>query len=191
EIADALAYAHEHGVIHRDAKPQNILFDDKGAAHLADFGLAKDEQATSLSRTGDIAGTPHYLSPEQALAKRIPVDHRTDVYSLGVVLYESLSLTRPFDGKTLQQIIFAISFREPKRLRKINPRIARDIETVCHKAIEKDPNKRYPTAREFADDMRRFLAGESIDARPPSPVSRVIRGVRQHRVACLPVACAV
>src|SRR5262249_11993822 len=77
-----------------------------------------------------------------------------------------------------------------KRLRKINPRIARDIETVCHKAIEKDPNKRYPTAREFADDMRRFLAGESIDARPPSPVSRVIRGVRQHRVACLLVACA-
>lgn len=190
EIADALAYVHEHGVIHRDIKPKNILFDDKGVAHLADFGLAKDEEASSLSRTGDIAGTPHYLSPEQALAKRITIDHRTDIYSLGVVLYESLSLVKPFDGKTLEQILFAISFREPKWLRKIDPRIPRDVETVCHKAIEKNPNRRYATARQFADDLRHLLYHEAIDARPPTPVSRVLRVVRRHRVACALVACA-
>jgi formylglycine-generating enzyme required for sulfatase activity len=191
EIAEALAYVHEHGVIHRDVKPQNILFGDKGSAHLADFGLAKDEEASSLSRTGDIAGTPHYLSPEQALAKRITIDHRTDIYSLGVVLYESLSLVKPFDGKTLEQVLFAISFREPKWLRKIDPRIPRDVETVCHKAIEKNPNRRYATARKFADDLRHLLDHEAIDARPPTPVSRVLRGVRRHRVACSLVGCAV
>ena len=191
QIAEALAYIHEHGVIHRDVKPQNILFDDKGTAHLADFGLAKDEEASSLSRTGDIAGTPHYLSPEQALAKRITIDHRTDIYSLGVVLYESLSLVKPFDGKTLEQVLFAISFREPKWLRKIDPRIPRDVETVCHKAIEKNPNRRYATARKFADDLRHLLDHEAIDARPPTPVSRILRGVRRHRVACSLVGCVV
>jgi serine/threonine protein kinase/formylglycine-generating enzyme required for sulfatase activity len=191
EIAEALAYIHEHGVIHRDVKPQNILFDDKGSAHLADFGLAKDDEASSLSRTGDIAGTPHYLSPEQALAKRITIDHRTDIYSLGVVLYESLSLVKPFDGKTLEQVLFAISFREPKWLRKIDPRIPRDVETVCHKAIEKNPNRRYATARKFADDLRHLLDHEAIDARPPTPVSRILRGVRRHRVACSLVGCVV
>jgi serine/threonine protein kinase/formylglycine-generating enzyme required for sulfatase activity len=191
QIAEALAYIHEHGVIHRDVKPQNILFDDKGTAHLADFGLARDDQASSLSRTGDIAGTPHYLSPEQALAKRITIDHRTDIYSLGVVLYESLSLVKPFDGKTLEQVLFAISFREPKWLRKVDPRIPKDVETVCHKAIEKNPNRRFATAREFADDLRRLLNHEAPVACPPSPVSRILRGVRRHRVACSLVGCAL
>jgi formylglycine-generating enzyme required for sulfatase activity len=191
QIAEALAYIHEHGVIHRDVKPQNILFDEKGTAHLADFGLARDDEASSLSRTGDIAGTPHYLSPEQALAKRITIDHRTDIYSLGVVLYESLSLVKPFDGKTLEQVLFAISFREPKWLRKVDPRIPKDVETVCHKAIEKNPNRRFATAREFADDLRRLLNHEAPVACPPSPVSRVLRGVRRHRVACALVGCAL
>jgi serine/threonine protein kinase len=191
QIAEALAYIHEHGVIHRDVKPQNILFDDKGTAHLADFGLARDDEASSLSRTGDIAGTPHYLSPEQALAKRITIDHRTDIYSLGVVLYESLSLVKPFDGKTLEQVLFAISFREPKWLRKVDPRIPKDVETVCHKAIEKNPNRRFATAREFDDDLRRLLNHEAPVACPPSPVSRILRGVRRHRVACALVGCAV
>ena len=152
EIAEALQYAHQQGVIHRDVKPHNVLVDSEGEPYLIDFGLAKIEELSSLSRSGDIAGTPYYMSPEQALAKRVRVDHRTDIFSLGVVLFEMLAGRRPFDGETQQDILFGITFKDPPSLRELNPKVSRALEAICFKALEKNPQDRYASARDLALD---------------------------------------
>jgi formylglycine-generating enzyme required for sulfatase activity len=190
-VADALDYAHSQRVIHRDVKPHNILIGPGGRPSLVDFGLAKDLGEPSLSRSGDIAGTPYYMSPEQALARRVAIDHRTDVYSLGVVLYELLSLRRPFDGQSSQQVLFQISFQDPPPLRKVAPNIPRDLETICLEAMEKEPERRYATAGAMAADLRRFLAYESIVARPPSLLERAGRGLARHRAAAIGVGATL
>ncbi|MCZ6598800.1 MAG: bifunctional serine/threonine-protein kinase/formylglycine-generating enzyme family protein, partial [Planctomycetota bacterium] len=168
EVGDALHYSHEHQIVHRDIKPGNILVDEHGHSHIVDFGLAKDLRLESLLQTGRLVGTPYYMSPEQSRVKQTKVDHRTDIYSLGVVLYEILTLKRPFDGDTHQEVFRAIRDQEPESVRKLNPRVAKDLETICHKAIQKEPDHRYQSARELAVDLRRFLNHESIMARPPS-----------------------
>lgn len=184
-IADALHYAHQSGILHRDVKPQNILVDRDGTPYLADFGLAKDLRADSISISGQILGTPYYMSPEQALARRVPVDHRTDVFSLGAVLYESLTLQRPFDGDSLPRVLQAISFHEPPGPRKLNPRIHRDLETICLRALEKDPRKRFDSCAQFADELGRFLAHEPLSFRRSLPVVRLARRLLRNRGAAL------
>jgi len=165
DVADALSHAHASGVIHRDVKPSNILITREGQPKVTDFGLARVEDALVLSRSGDLAGTPYYMSPEQASGQSEKIDFRTDIFSLGVTLYESLTLARPFDGKTSQEILRRIVSREPRYPSSINPRIPRDLAVICLKAMEKVPKHRYADMMEFGADIRRFLAGETIQAR--------------------------
>ena len=168
EAAEALAVSHEQQIIHRDIKPGNILMDREGRPHLVDFGLAKDLQLESMLHTGRVIGTPYYMSPEQARVRGVQVDHRTDIYSLGVVLYEMLGLRRPFEGDTHQEVFREIREVNPVPVRRLNPRVPKDLATICHKAMEKNPVHRYANARDLASDLRRFLNHESIHARPPS-----------------------
>ena len=182
-VAEALQHAHQRGIIHRDVKPANILIDAEGRPKLLDFGLAKDVSELSISSTGDLAGTPCYMSPEQAMSKRVEIDHRTDIFSLGVVFYEMLARHRPFAGDTLQRLFFEITFKEPEPLRRLRPDLPRDAITICEKAISKDPDHRFPDAGEMAQDLRRFLNHESIVARPVGAVRKWLRRARGRPTA--------
>lgn len=174
-VAEALEYAHQHGVIHRDVKPSNIIVAADGKPLLADFGLAKYAEFESLTTEGQLAGTPSYMSPEQVLAKRVVIDHRTDIYSLGVVLYELLARRTPFEGSSAEEILRAISFDVPRDVRAHNPSVPKNLATICHKAMEKNPEDRYQAAGQLAADLRCFVAGRPILARPPS-LWRLARG---------------
>jgi hypothetical protein len=180
-VADGLNHAHEEGIVHRDMKPSNILLDDKARAFLGDFGLAKVEDGLELSRTGDFAGSPYYMSPEQADSRRGEVDSRADIYGMGVTLYELLTLKPPFEGQSPHEIIRRILTEEPKPPSKVVDRVPKDLETICLKAMEKARVRRYQTAAEFAADLRAFLDGEPISAVPISTVSRIWRTARRNR----------
>ncbi len=188
DAAEALAHAHENGIIHRDVKPSNLLLAPDGHLRLSDFGLAKSAADGSLTASGDFVGSPAYVSPEQAAPRRRRIDARADVYSLGVTLYELLTLVQPFAAKDVAQILRRILTVEPPPPTKVNPRIPRDLETIVLKCIEKDPERRYPTAGALAEDLRRFLSYEAISARPPGTVTRVARTLRRHRVRAALIA---
>ncbi|MEM7306242.1 MAG: bifunctional serine/threonine-protein kinase/formylglycine-generating enzyme family protein [Planctomycetota bacterium] len=190
-VASALQHAHGRGIVHRDVKPSNLLLDGSGEPHLVDFGLAKDEHLGSISLTGELLGTPYYMSPEQALAARAAVDHRTDVYSLGVVLYELLTLRRPFDGETSQEVLTNIRFRSARPIRASNPRVPRDLRVVVDTAMAREPADRYSSAGALADDLERFLKHQAIEARPASPLKRALRFAQRRRTAVTGVAAAV
>lgn len=182
-VAEALDHAHERGVVHRDVKPQNVLLHTDGAPRLADFGIARDEILGSLTQTGEIVGTPYYMSPEQVAARRAPVDHRTDVYSLGVVLYELLTMVRPFEGRTEADVLARIRILVPPSVRGRNPSVPVDLATICESAMAKVPGDRYATADALADDLRRFLAHQAIIAQPPTLWHRIRRFCGLHRIA--------
>jgi serine/threonine protein kinase/tetratricopeptide (TPR) repeat protein len=177
-VARGLHHAHQHGVVHRDIKPQNIMVGHDGRPRLFDFGLARLEGEAGLTLTGDLAGTPFYLSPEAASARRVELDARTDVYSLGVTLYELLTLQVPFAGRTTEEVLRQIAVREPPLLRRLNADVSRDLETICLTAMEKDPNRRYASAEAFSDDITRLLSFRPVQARP---VGTLVRGWRATR----------
>lgn len=183
DTALALQHAHDSSVIHRDVKPSNILIGTDGRPKVSDFGLAKVGDALSLSRSGDFSGTPYYMSPEQVIPGRKGIDHRTDVFSLGVTLYEALTLERPFEAETSHQILRKIQLHEARDPQKIDPRLPRDLALICRKAMEKDPGHRYQSMAEFASELRRFLAGESILTRPAGFWRRSLALVRRHKLA--------
>ncbi|MBS0207689.1 MAG: protein kinase [Planctomycetes bacterium] len=179
-VADALEYAHRHGVIHRDIKPSNIMLDAGGQPHLMDFGLAKREgDETSMTLDGQVLGTPAYMSPEQARGESRSVDSRSDLYSLGVVLYELLTGERPFRGNR-RMLLLQVLEDEPRPPRQMNDKIPRDLETISLKLLSKSPGRRYATAAELADDLRRWLAGEPIRARPIGRGERLWRWCQRN-----------
>ena len=181
QAADALQHAHEEGVLHRDIKPGNMMLDTEGQLYVTDFGLARMETDVGVTMTGDLVGTLRYMSPEQALAKRIVIDHRTDIYSLGVTLYELLTLRPSFDGENRQELLRQIAFEDPPKPRQISRSIPSELETIVLKAIEKNPDERYATAGELADDLRAFLENRPIKAKPPTFAQRSAKWSRRHR----------
>ncbi len=192
QAADGLAHAHEHGVIHRDIKPSNLMLDRQGVLWITDFGLARRLDDPSLTKSGTLLGTPRYMSPEQAEAASRPIDHRTDIYSLGASLYEFLTLRPAFEGPTPLDVVLQILEREPIAPRRLNPAVPRDLETIVTKAMAKRPDDRYQFSSALADDLRRFRAGEPIHARRVSPAERLWRWCRRNpTVAGLTAAVAV
>lgn len=187
-IAQALHAAHELGVVHRDIKPSNLLIDRGGKPWVADFGLARWQTESPLTRTGDIVGTVRYMSPEQARGGAVPIDHRTDVYSLGITLYELATLHQAFDCETGPQLLAQIQNEGPPPPSRFAPDIPRDLENVILKAISSSRDDRYATAQEFADDLQRFVAGEPTRARAPSSSERLVKFLRRHRHAAVALA---
>ena len=180
--ARALHYAHEAGVIHRDIKPGNIMVTKEGHPVLLDFGLARDAgpDRPNLTRTGDLFGTPSYMSPEQIAGQRLGVDRRSDVNSLGVALYESLTLERPFEAPTREGLYHAILSQPPADPRSRNAALPRDLRVILETALEKDRDRRYQTAEAFAEDLRRIRTSEPIAARPVSRWNRLVRWSRRE-----------
>ena len=185
QIADAIHAAHQTGVIHRDIKPQNILITAENKPKIADFGLAQIHDDLQLSRTGEFLGTPFYMSPEQAMSKRVDLDHRTDIFSLGVTLYEALTLVRAFDGDTSQQVFQKILTEEPPAPQRLRSRIPTDLAVICGKCMEKGPERRYATMEQVADDLRRHLRHESILAKPPTAMALAEKWCRRHPVVAV------
>jgi len=179
-LADALQAAHDAGVIHRDVKPQNVLITKDDRPKLTDFGLARITDEMAVSITGDFAGTWLYMSPEQVTAKRIEIDHRTDIFSLGVVMYEMLGLVRPFTGDTTHQIAEKIIYWEPVDLTKLRSKLPHDLAVICGKALEKRKDARYPTMQEFAGDLSRWLNNEPIHATPPTQLDRFAKWCKRN-----------
>lgn len=172
QAAEALSYAHSMGVIHRDVKPSNLVVDRDDNLWITDFGLAQIQGEHGLTMTGDLLGTLRYMSPEQGMAQRIPVDHRTDVYSLGVTLYELLARRPAFEAEDRKELLRQVLFDDPVPLRKHDSHIPWPLQVIVEKAMQKDPRQRYTTARALADDLRRWLDGEPILARPPTLIER-------------------
>jgi serine/threonine protein kinase len=173
QAAAALQHAHEHGIVHRDIKPGNLLLDAQVQLYVTDFGLARIETAAGVTMTGDVLGTLRYMSPEQVEGNRQTVDRRTDIYSLRATLYELLTLQPMWEGDNKAELIRQISYDEPPRPQKINPTIPNDLETIVLKAISKNPSDRYENAQAFADDIACFLALKPIIAQRATIVKRI------------------
>src|SRR5262245_521949 len=193
QVAQALDYAHAHGILHRDIKPGNLLLDNRGNIQVTDFGLARIENEANLTLTGDLLGTLRYMSPEQARARRGLVDQRTDIYALGATLYELLTLVPAFPSDDRGELLRQIAQDDPLVLRQLDRSIPVDIETIVMKSVEKDPADRDPTAHELALDLQRFLDDQPLAARPATSAERVVKWARRHRplVASLAVSAVL
>ena len=181
KVARTVHYAHEHGILHRDIKPGNILLDGKGEPHLTDFGLARlVETESTVTRTMEVLGTPSYMAPEQAVGNNARVTSATDVYGLGAVLYQLLTGQPPFAGGTTYETIKLLLNTEPRQPRLFNPKIDRDLSTICLKCLEKDPKRRYPSALALAEDLERWAKHEPIQARRAGVFTRGKKWVRRN-----------
>jgi WD40 repeat protein/serine/threonine protein kinase/tetratricopeptide (TPR) repeat protein len=178
QVAGALEHAHGQGVLHRDIKPSNLLLDLRGTVWVTDFGLAKADDQQDLTHTGDVLGTLRYMPPEAFEGR---TDHRGDLYSLGLTLYELLALRPAFEEKDRHRLIKRVTSEEPERLERLNPLVPRDLVTIVHKAVDRDPGQRYTSAADLAAHLQRFLDDEPIHARRISPVERLLRWGRRHR----------
>jgi WD40 repeat protein/predicted Ser/Thr protein kinase len=188
-IAEAIQYAHERGILHRDLKPSNVLIDEFDQPRVTDFGLAKRlEKETDLTLSGQVLGSPNYMAPEQAAARRGQVGKRSDVYSLGAILYHLLTGQPPFAALTVAETLEQVRNVEPTSPRLSNPHLARDLETTCLKCLEKEPARRYATAQDLADELGRFLNKEPILARPVGRLEKVWRWCRRNPVPAALIA---
>ena len=190
-VADALAHAHEHGVVHRDIKPSNLLLSSDGRLSVNDFGLARLLEQPGMTVSGEFVGSPLYMSPEQITAGRAPLDHRTDIYSLGATLYELLTLQPPFPGKHRDEVIAQILHKEAKPPRRLNKKIPVDLETICLKAIHKDPDRRYQSAAALAHDLRAYVSRHAISAKRLGLIGRSVKWVKRRpaTAALIVVVC--
>ncbi len=179
QLAEALAHAHQRGVLHRDIKPSNVLVDRSGRVRIVDFGLARIEEAATLTRTGAILGTLTYMAPE-ALGGNADIDARADVYALGATLYELLSFRPPFEAASISELIAAIQRGTPTSISRAQPSLSPDLAAIVSKCLEPDRADRYATAQDLAEDLHRFARGESVHARGPSLVRRTRTWVRRH-----------
>ncbi len=181
QAAEALQHAHDLGVLHRDIKPGNLMLDSDGKLYVTDFGLARIEGDAGMTMTGDIVGTLRYMAPEQAMAKRVVVDYRADVYSLGATLYELLALQPAFPATDRSELLKQIALEEPQPLRKLDRRIPGELDTIVSKAMAKIPDERYSTVQALADDLASFLDNRPIKAKPPTIFNRAAKWSRRHR----------
>ncbi len=181
EIGEALVTAHSEGILHRDIKPSNIRIDPNDRAVLLDFGLARDLLDDGPAHTMQFAGSPHYASPEQRRADRDAIDERTDIYSLGVVLYEGLAGKPPYSGSTLEEVVQQAVLHDPEPVRKRNPRVSPDLAIVVGKAMEREPTDRYATMRALTDDLAAVLELRPVTAVPPTTRIRLQRWCGRHR----------
>ena len=192
KVARIVHYAHEHGILHRDIKPGNILLDAKGEPHLTDFGLARlVESESSVTHTLEVLGTPSYMAPEQAVGNNAAVSSVTDVYGLGAVLYQLLTGQPPFAGGTTYETIKLLLDTEPRQPRLLNPKIDRDLSTICLKCLEKDPKRRYSSALALAEDLERWLKHEPIQARRTGIFTRSKKWVRRNPTSALLAASLI
>ncbi|HEV3203468.1 MAG TPA: serine/threonine-protein kinase [Gemmataceae bacterium] len=183
-VARAMHHAHCHGILHRDLKPSNILLDAEDVPHITDFGLAKKIDAdSSQTRTGMVMGTPSYMAPEQAAGKIKELGPPCDIYSLGALLYELITGRPPFKSDTPLDTLMHVMERDPAPPRLLNPKVDRDLETICLKCLEKDPRGRYATAEALADDLEHYLNGEAINARSFSMIDRLARTLDRSQYA--------
>ena len=188
QAAEAIEHAHGLGVVHRDIKPANILIDHRGTLWITDFGLARLRNDSGLTMTGDLMGTLRYMSPEQAMGGAVDIDHRTDIYSLAVTLYELTTGKPAITGQDRQEILRRIAQEEPTPPRRLEPAIPRELETIVLKAMSKEPVSRYATAQELADDLRRFLEHKPINAKRPTLVDQAAKWARWHAHAVAALA---
>ena len=185
--AEAVQFAHDQGTVHRDLKPANVLLTDDGAPLITDFGLAKmlqsvdEESRAELTATGQILGTPSYMSPEQASGKLELIGPASDIYSLGAILYACLTGRAPFVADSPVDTLLQVMKKDPVSPRELNPSVPRDLETICLKCLTKEPHKRYGTAQELAEDLTRFLEGRPVVARPVGPISKTARWCRRNK----------
>jgi hypothetical protein len=191
EVADALDHAHRHNIIHRDVKPANLLLGADGRLSVNDFGLARALEEPGMTQTGEFVGTPAYMAPEQIAGGRIPIDHRCDIYSLGATLYELLTLRPPFAADRRDQLLAMVVQKEPPSPHSLNPKVPRDLETICLKCLEKDPDRRYQSATELADDLRRYINRFAILARRAGPFTKFKKWVKRNPALAAALAIAL